>query len=205
MNLVYKILYGVGFTPWEQMPELPVAEQISAMFEREESGRQPPYGSALDLGCGTGIWSVNLAARGGWEVAGVDMVPKALRGARERAREAAVDVRFIEGDVTALRAAHVGSGFRLVLDFSCFHGLNEAQRKAVGQEVSAVAAADATLLILAWMPGRRGPLQPRGVGREDIEEAFPGWMVREDTAADLSGAPGSVTKAEPRWYRLRRA
>ena len=204
MSLIYKILYGVGFTPWEEMAELPIAEQISAMFDREEEGRQPPYGPALDLGCGSGIWAVNLARRG-WEVTGVDVVPKAIRAAKKRAQEAAVEVRFIEGDVTKLRAAGIGSGYRLVIDFACIHGLGAAQREAAGEEVSAVASADATVLIGAWAPGRRAPMLPRGASREDIEAAFHGWSVVDDVAFDASGAPGSVTKAEPRWYTLRRA
>lgn len=60
-----------------------------------------------------------LAARG-WEVTGVDLIPKALRRARERAREAGVELRLIEGDVTALGSADVGSGFQLLLDFDAF-------------------------------------------------------------------------------------
>lgn len=64
MLRVYRILYRVGFTPWEGMTKSqPIGEQISALFVREEAG-QSPYGSALDLGCGSGIWAVKLAARG---------------------------------------------------------------------------------------------------------------------------------------------
>jgi SAM-dependent methyltransferase len=202
MSLFYKVAYWVGFKPWEHMTTLPIADQISALFDREERERQPPYGPALDLGCGSGIWSVKLAARG-WEVTGVDIVPKALRTARERAREAGVEVRLIEGDVTALRAVGVGSGFQLVLDFGVVHGLTQAQRGAVGREVSAVAAAKATLLVLAWAPGPRGPL-PRGMSRGDIQDAFPEWKLIDEEAADVSGVPGFVKKAEPCFYRLRR-
>jgi methylase of polypeptide subunit release factors len=80
MSVAYKILYWVGFTPWEQMAtSKPISEQITALFAREEAERQPPYGQALDLGCGSGIWSVKLAARG-WQVTGVDNIPKALEG-----------------------------------------------------------------------------------------------------------------------------
>lgn len=165
MSLAYKLLYGVGFTPWEQMAKsLPIAEQISALFDREEAGRQPPYGQVLDLGCGSGIWAVMLAARG-WQVTGVDFVPKALRRARERAQETGVEVRLIQGDVTALGTAGIGTGFQLLVDFGCFHDeLSDAQREEEGREASAAAAPGATLLLMAWAPGRRGPL-PRGEPR----------------------------------------
>jgi NAD(P)-dependent dehydrogenase (short-subunit alcohol dehydrogenase family) len=106
-------------------------------------------------------------------------------------------------DVAALRAAGVGTGFRLLLDFGTVHGLSDAGRAAVGREVSAVAAPDATLLMLAWTPGRRGPL-PRGASRDEIEAAFPGWTAVDEEAADVTGAPRLVRSAAPRFYRLRR-
>lgn len=203
MSLAYRILYRVGFTPWEQMARLPVADQIAALFAREEAGREPPYGRVLDLGCGSGIWAVKLAARG-WQVTGVDFVPKALRSARERAREAGVEVRLVEGDVTKLGEAGVGSGFPFLLDFGLFHDeLNDAQREAMGREVSAVAAPGATMLMLAWAPGRRGPL-PRGASRGDIEAAYPAWkVIDEEALVDEPRAPRYVRKADPRFYRLR--
>lgn len=64
-----------------------MADQIAGLFAREEEGREPPYGKVLDLGCGSGIWAVKAPERG-WQVTGVDFVPKALRRARERARDA---------------------------------------------------------------------------------------------------------------------
>jgi 2-polyprenyl-3-methyl-5-hydroxy-6-metoxy-1,4-benzoquinol methylase len=111
VSLSYRILYGVGFAPWEQLAGLPaLRERISALFEREERGRQPPFGPVLDLGCGSGIWDVELAKRG-WRVTGVDLVSKALRRARQRAQQAGVEMRLIEGDVTRLRDLEVGSPF----------------------------------------------------------------------------------------------
>ena len=206
MSLAYRILYGLGVTPWEQVAKLPhVTERISALFARQEAGREPPYGPVLDLGCGSGIWAVKLAARG-WQVTGIDFVPKALRRARERAREAGVELRLIEGDVTKLRSIRVGSGFPFLMDFGLFHDeLTDEQRAAMGREVSAVAAPGATLLMLAWAPGRRGPL-PRGASRSDIEAAYPAWKVIDEDGLDPSGAPlyRFVKKAEPRFYWLRR-
>jgi len=205
MSVAYKALYGVGFTPWEQITTLPgVTSQSSALFDREEQGRQPPYGPALDLGCGSGIWAVRLAQRG-WKVTGVDFVPKALRRARARAREAGVEVRLVDGDVTQLANTGVGSGFSFVLDFGLFHDeLTDKQREAMGREVTRVAAPGATMLLMAWARGRRGPL-PRGASRGDIEAAFPGWIVIDEEAIDVTAAPfyRHMRKADPRCYRLR--
>ena len=200
----YKLLYGVGFAPWEQMAKSPmITEQLTALFDREEAGREPPYGRALDLGCGSGIWAVKVAARG-WQVTGVDFVPKALRRARERAEEAGVDLHLIQGDVTALADVGIGSGFRLLMDFGCFHDeLDDAERAEEGREATAAAAPDATLLLLAWAPGRRRFL-PHGASREEIETAFPEWTITDEIAMDVTGVPKYVRRADPRFYRLRR-
>ena len=203
MSLAYRILYGIGVTPWERMEKLPIADQGAGFFVREEQGREAPYGPVLDLGCGSGIWAVKLAQRG-WDVTGVDFIPKALRRARERAREAGVEARFVQGDVTKLGEAGVGAGFPFLFDFGLFHDeLTDEQREAMGREVTAVAAPDAILLMTAMSPGRRGPL-PRGAGRGDIEAAYPEWKVIDEVPADVSGAPRWIRRANLRFYRLRR-
>lgn len=202
MSFFYKFQYLVGLTPWERMPTLPIGEQAVALFEREENDREPPYGRTLDLGCGTGFWSVRLAQHG-WQVTGIDIVPKAIRTARKRARGADVDAEFVEGSITALTKSDIGSGFNLFLDFGVVHGLTPEQVRAVSREVTAVATDDATLLMYAFSPGRRGPL-PRGISREEIEQAYDGWSICDEVAFELAGAPRFVQKAQPRFYRLRR-
>jgi SAM-dependent methyltransferase len=204
LSVAYRILYAIGFTPWEQMAHPQIADQIANLFARDEGGRKRPYGRALDLGCGSGIWSVELA-RKGWQVTGVDLVPKALRRARARAEKAGVEVEFVEGDVTDLGAARVGSGFELLVDFGCFHDeLTDQQRRDEAREATAAAAPGATLLLMAWTPRRRGPL-PRGAGPEEIQAAFTEWQLIDDVGMEMpSGTPGYVRRAEPRFYRLRR-
>ena len=203
MSLGYTIAYRIGFTPWERAGRAG-AKELSSLFEREETGRGVPFGRALDLGCGTGAHAIELAGRG-WQATGIDLVPRAVRMARQRAAAAGAgnEVRFIRGDVTALEASDAGNGFSFLLDVGCFHGLSDAQRTAMARGVSAVAAEDATLLLLAFQPGRRGPL-PRGASRADIMAAFTGWAITADEPADTSGMPGPLKNAAPRWYRLSR-
>ncbi len=201
----YALAYAIGFHPWEDAEQDPeFVHKARALFEREERGRQPPYGPALDLGTGSGIWGIELARRG-WQVTGVDIVEKALRRARERIAKEGVSMRLVRGDVTKLREAGVGAGYRLVVDTGTFHGLTRAQCRAMGGEVDAIAAPDATLYLLAWAPKRRGPL-PRGVSRSEIEEDFPGWTIT-DVEPSYFKAPAPIEtllKPDEHWYRLRR-
>jgi hypothetical protein len=137
-------------------------------------------------------------------VTGIDIVEKALRRARERIEAAGVAMRLVSGDVTALREAGVGSGFRLLLDTGTFHGLTDAQRTAMGKEVSAVAAPDATLVLDCFAPRHRGPL-PRGASRADVEHSFPAWRITDVEVADTEPDPiARLFRFDERFYRLRR-
>jgi SAM-dependent methyltransferase len=205
MGVPYRLFYRLGFHPWEELADHPpFAEALTELFEREESGRKPPYGPALDLGCGSAVWGVKLAERG-WHVTGVDLVERSLDRARERVRDAGVEMRLVKGDVTDLRNTGVGSGFRLILDTGTFHGLDADQRSAMGREVSAIAADDATVLLDVFAPRRRGPL-PRGASQRDVEAAFPDWQITDVEVADTD--PDTIAKLfkfDERFYRLRRS
>jgi hypothetical protein len=200
----YRLAYAFGFHPWEDLAEHPpFAGKLLQLVAREEAGREPPYGPALDLGTGSAIWGVQLAKRG-WQVTGVDIVEKALRRARERIDEADVEMRLVRADVAALPHVDVGSAFRLVLDTGTFHGLSDAQREAMGRDVSAITAPDATVILDCFAPGRRGPL-PRGVSRAGVEAAFPEWNVTDVEIADTEpDALARLFKFDERFYRLRR-
>lgn len=200
----YGLAYAIGFHPWEELADHPpFAEKLLELVSREENGDGPPYGPALDLGTGSGIWGVQLARRG-WSVTGVDIVEKALQRARERVEDAGVEMRLVHGDVTALRESDVGSGYRLVVDTGTFHGLDEPEREAMARELNAICADDATLILDCFAPRRRGPL-PRGVSRADVERAFRGWEITDVEIADSEPERiARIFKFDERFYRLRR-
>jgi len=201
----YGFAYSIGFHPWEDAAtDGPFVEKITSVFAREERDRNPPFGRALDIGTGSGIWGIELARRG-WAVTGIDLVEKALDRARARVSEAGVEVTLVRGDVTALSETDVGSDFRLVLDTGTFHDFDEGQRMDMARGIDRVASADATVLLLAW-PRRRRPLI-RGVSRDEIEAAFSGWEITdvEPSHFRLPKPLELLLRPDEHWYRLRRA
>lgn len=200
MSGFYTVAYAVGFRPWEQAGQ-EAAEHFGQLLDREAAERPSPPGRALDLGCGTGAHAIELARRG-WEVTGVDNQSRALRAARRQAAERGARVRFLEADVTALPKAGIGAPVDFFLDVGCFHHLTEQGRRAMAGGVTALAAPDATLLLLAFAPGKRGPLPP-GAGRDEVEQAFAGWKLIADEPAGISGMPRALRRSAPRWYRMR--
>jgi SAM-dependent methyltransferase len=198
----YRFAYSIGFHPWEDAASDPrFAGKFHELIDREESGLSPPFGAALDLGTGSGIWGIELAKRG-WEVTGVDIVERALDRARERVRGAGVEMRLVKGDVTALRDASVGTGFRLVLDTGTFHDFDPARQRATGREIDAIAGPDAAVLLLVW-PRRARPLI-RGATRDEIEAAFPGWHIThvEPSHFRLPRIMEMILRPDEHWYRL---
>lgn len=200
----YRFAYSIGFHPWEDAAnDPPFVNKFHEMIAREEGGRSPPFGAALDLGTGSGIWGIELAKRG-WQVTGIDIVEKALQRARDRVQQANVDVRLVKGDVTTLRDAGVGTGFRLVLDTGTFHDFDSVRQQAMGWEIDAIAAPDASVLLLVW-PRRMRPLI-RGATRAEIEAAFPKWKITHVEASHfrLPKVMEVMLRPDEHWYRLGR-
>src|SRR5262245_12964862 len=77
LEMFYKKAASPEQLPWHR--DEPPGLLVRAVQQRGRPGK------ALDLGCGTGVFSIYLAKQG-YEVTGIDLVPKAIDWARERAR-----------------------------------------------------------------------------------------------------------------------
>lgn len=163
---LFRVFYRIGFTPWDGHP---LAQRLRDLVEGSNDTSALPVGSALDLGCGTGDASIYLA-RHGWKVTGVDFVAKALEKARAKARAAALSIDFVRADVTQLSHAGIGADFPLIVDNGCLHNMSDDDRDAYVREVSALAAPDARLLVVAFVPG--GRFGVRGIEPAEMERRF---------------------------------
>lgn len=192
---MYELMYRFRVTPWERYI-VASAGSVRSVLDREEATRSRPLGRALDLGCGRGVYSAELARRG-WEVVGVDNVPRAIEGAKRRGIAGAT---FLLGDVTDLPAVVQGD-VDFFFDVGCFQHLDAPQRAAYGRGVTALARPGATLLMLEFGASPWRSLLG-GVSRREVETAFPGWETVSVEDAERKGLGWPLTRMSPRWYRL---
>lgn len=193
----YGLAYRIGFAPWEHYGRV-AASTLGALLDREEADRPYPPGRALDLGCGRGQKTHELARRG-WDVVGIDTASHAI----DVARRGPSDARFVVGDVTVLEAADLGA-FDFFLDVGCFQHLDAEERAAMGRGISALANPRATLLMLEFGATRLRSLTG-GVTRAEIQAALPGWDMIAAEPADTTGLGWPLTRTSPHWYRFRLA
>ncbi|AMB58835.1 class I SAM-dependent methyltransferase [Microterricola viridarii] len=187
--------YGRRVTPWERYAQVS-GTAVAEVFQQELEGRAEPPGRALDLGCGRGTYTPELA-RLGWDAVGVDAAPEAIAGAQRRGD---AGIRYVIGDVTELEEAGLGR-FDLFVDIGCFQGLGAEQREAMGCSVTALANPGATLLMFAFGWTRfRSMIE--GVSRDEIEDALPGWEMLAAWPAPTAGLGWPMDRTSPQWYRL---
>ena len=166
-----------------------------------------PGRRALDVGCGTGRDAIHLVKKG-WQVTAVDLEERALEKARQRAAEEGTEVDWVIGDVTNLGALGMQPGYSLIYDMGCIQGLPDEAAERAAEGITALAAANATLLFLAFARDRRMIL-PRGMDRQHIEALFgPAWQLTDthDMLPLSEGkVPPPIRKARPTTYQLVKA
>jgi len=192
-NIFFRLAYRFGSKPWDS--GVPPPELIEVI----EGARRLPAGRALDLGCGTGTTTVYMA-NNGWQMTGVDFVPRAIRAARAKAAAARLSVAFLVGDVTRLHEYPIEPGFDLLFDQGCFHSLPEAAQPAYAREVTGMARSGATYLLYAFgrqSGARRRRFFPKGVTPDEVRARFSEFeLVEARPGTDPFGS---------HWYTLRRS
>lgn len=193
MGLMYRLMYAIGFTPWDRVTPV----ELEAVIEGPNA---LPAGRALDLGSGLGTKAIYMASHG-WDVTGVEAVPRALHEARRRAAGAGVKVDFRLGDVTRLGDLGLEPGYSLLFDFGCYHGLKPDERARYAAGATAVAAPRASLYMMEFT--RALPPVPSGVSDSELRERFgPAWELLWSKPSE-AGTP-AMMRASAAWFCLKK-
>ena len=136
-NLFFDLWYRFGEPPWiidEAQPDL-----VEAETKGEICGP-----TVLDAGCGTGNNAIYLASKG-FKVTGVDVSAKAISIAKQKAREAKVEVIFITLD--ALKITTLAKKFDTIIDFGLFHNFAGDSRERYVRALSDICVSNGQLLM----------------------------------------------------------
>ena len=164
-------MYAEGIPPWQI--DRPQPEVLQLL----ENGKfESPV---LDLGCGTGDNTIELA-RHGLVVKGLDAVPEALERARKKTEQAGLkqSPEFVLAD--ALRLAESGLKARTVLDCALFHTFSDEERREYIRGLEAVLSPGGRLHILSFSELETRQPGPRRLSLSEITGSFgAGWRVED--------------------------
>lgn len=186
----YDLMYRFG-APWERADRVELRALVADGRCAPETLRRTgePSARAVDLGCGAGGVSLELAAAG-FEVTGVDFSEVALRKARAAAARQGLGperVRFVSGDLTAGRVAGVDGPYDLLVDYGTLDDLAEGGRAAMARFITSLSRPGSRLFLFAFAgrpedlprfsfggPSRAYP----GIVEGEVERRFGAdWMI----------------------------
>ena len=125
-----------------------IARTIAQVGELVAERADPQPGQdLLDVATGSGNVAIP-AALAGAKVTGLDLTPKLLEVARERAAEAGVEIDFVEGDAEDL--PFDDRSFERVT--SCFGVMFAPRQDVAAGELVRVARPGARIVVAAWTP-----------------------------------------------------
>ena len=128
-------------------------------------------GRALDIGCGSGVFTLWLAERG-YRVTGLDFMEPPARMARERVQARAASAEVVCGSVLEFQPREQ---FDLILDRGCLHTLPPRDRPRYRDQLLSWLKPGGSFVLVHL--GRRHaldwrPVGPRRRSRDEILELF---------------------------------
>jgi SAM-dependent methyltransferase len=154
-------------------------------------------GRVLDAGCGTGEHTL-LAAAHGADAAGVDISPRAIAQAREKAAGRGLAVRFEVAD--ALNLGQLGMAFDTVIDSGLFHVFDDRGRVQYVTSLASVLQSGGTCYLMCFSDRQPGNFGPRRVRQDELTTAFSdGWTITDIAAGTFEINPGLGTTTAEAW------
>jgi SAM-dependent methyltransferase len=134
-------------------------------------------GRVLDAGCGTGEHTL-LAASTGADAFGIDITPRAIQRARDKAAARGIAARFEVAD--ALNLGQLGLTFDTVIDSGVFHVFDDDDRARYVASLGSVLEPGGSCYLICFSERQPGDFGPRRVRQDELRAAFSnGWDVTE--------------------------
>jgi cyclopropane fatty-acyl-phospholipid synthase-like methyltransferase len=154
-------------------------------------------GRLLDAGCGTGE-HVLLAAAHGADATGVDISPRAIARARDKAAERGLPARFEVADVLSL--GQLGMTFDVVIDSGVFHVFADEDRAQYVTSLASALRSGGHCYLICFSDRQPGGYGPRRVRQDELRAAFSdGWAVTSIEADAFELNPGMPASAAQAW------
>ena len=155
-------------------------------------------GRLLDAGCGTGEHVLLAAARGA-QALGVDISPRAIARARDKAAERGLAAaRFEVADV--LNLAQLGMTFDTIIDSGVFHVFDDEDRGRYVASLATAARPGGHCYLICFSDRQPGDYGPRRVRQDELRAAFTdGWAVISIEADTFDLNPGMPTPTVQAW------
>ena len=154
-------------------------------------------GRLLDAGCGTGEHALLAAARGA-EAMGVDISPRAIAKARDKAAERGLPARFEVADVLSLE--QLGMTFDTVIDSGVFHVFDDQDRARYVTSLGSVLRPDGCCYLMCFSDRKPGGYGPRRISQDELRAAFSdGWAVASIEADTFEVNPGMPAPTAQAW------
>ena len=159
--------YREGSTPWDQGT---VAPEVMAF-----AAAHPSRGEwALDIGCGSGAHSRELA-RHGYQVVGIDLSHVALQRAVAAAR--AEELPWLGVQASAPELALLRLEIAVALDVGCFHGLGTTDQARYAQALARrLQPGGFYLLYVIHAQESKGEDGPPGVEPQQVQAVFKPYL-----------------------------
>ena len=175
----YDVMYRFG-APWEGADRVELRSLVRDGRCSPTTLRRPgeARARAIDLGCGSGAVSTELA-EAGFEVTGVDFSEVALRKAREAAARRGLGpdrLRFVRGDLTADSIPGVSGPFDLLVDYGTMDDLPDPGRAAMAGLETRLARPGSRLFLFAFSGA---PSELPRFSFSGPSRAFPGLLPGE--------------------------
>jgi len=167
--------------PWHEAEPPPLL--VQALNQRDQPGR------ALDVGCGSGTYSIYMAKRG-YQVTAIDFMPQAVAMLQNRLKNHNLPIEALQADVGKWTT---DEPFDVVLDVGCLHTPAMIDLAAYKEKLLSWLVPGGDFILVHF--GRRGwwdwwPIGPNRVYADILRRHFaPEFKLIEDVSEVRRGFP----------------